>query len=203
VLHRASRPWLTGSCDLYDISDSTPIQGHPEDQQPQYDALTGPWTLDTFRDGWSMAVPTRWRQDEVEAFEHRGVLFYVDTEDGYDHWLSVTVFCGNPFLMGDVVLDAQDPAQIAAHGPHGANPTVESFDGPALYSAEFRGPDEATRFDYVAVEDDVILIHYRATNRFAQQMDGRVDELADRVAASVAPAGEATCPAIAAECRQR
>lgn len=203
VRHRAARPWLVGACDLYDVGDSTPIQGHPEGLRPTLDAWSGPWVIDDFRDTWGMAVPHRWRQDRVEAFEHRGVLFYVDTEDGYDHRLSVTVLCGNPFLVGDTALSADDPAQIADLGPHPDNPDEESFDGPALYSATYHGDTEAQRYDYVAVDDDILLVHYLATNRFARELPSTVGDIADAVAASVTHARAVTCPPNASACQRR
>lgn len=206
VEERAIRPWLTGSCDLYDVTEPGPIQGHPEGHRPTLDAWSGPWVVDDFRGAWGMAVPYRWRQDKVEAFEHRGVLFYVDTEQGYDHYLSVTVLCGNPYLMGgDVPLDADDPRQIAREGPHRGNgtPDFETFDGPALYTAAWYGPEVSQRYDYVAVEDDVILIHYLAENRFARELSGSLGRIADRIAGSVAPAGAVDCPANASDCLRR
>lgn len=206
VFERARRPWLVGACDLYDVPDPTPIQGHPENQRPSLDAWSGPWVIDDFRDAWGISVPYRWRQDKVEAFEHRGVLFYVDTEDGYDHWLRVTVFCGNPYLMGgDVALDADDPQQIADRGPHAGRgqPDYERLGGPALYTAAWFGESESQRYDYVAVDDDVILIHYAATNRFARNLSGSVGQIADEVAASVAPIAEVQCPPNASDCVRR
>ncbi len=206
VFERARRPWMVGACDLYHVPDPTPIQGHPENQRPSLDAWSGPWVIDDFRNAWGMAVPYRWRQDKVETFEHRGVLFYVDTEEGYDHKLSVTVLCGNPYLMGgDVALDADDPQQIADRGPHAGRgePDFERLGGPALYTAAWFGENESERYDYVAVEDDVILIHYLATNRFARDMPGSIGELADRVAASVDAVDQVQCPANASECLRR
>lgn len=204
VFHRATRPWLVGACDLYDVSDSTPIQGHPEGLRPSLDAWSGPWVIDDFRDTWGMAVPYRWRQDKVEAFEHRGVLFYVDTEDGYTHKLSVTVLCGNPFLVGgNTALSADDPQQIAERGLHPDNPDQETFDGPALYSATYLGDTQAQRYDYVAVDDDIILIHYLAENRFAREMSGEVADIADAVAASVDHVGAVACPPNASDCVRR
>lgn len=214
VLHRASRPWLEGACDLYDVTLPGPIQGHPEDQRPELDAASGPWIIDDFRDAWGMAVPARWRYDRVESLEHRGVLFYVDTYEGYDNYLSVTVFCGNPFLMGGgVVLDADDPSQIAREGLHSTMPApdVSRFDGPALYTAVWydepcppgyaaRSSVCAFRFDYVAVDDDVILVHYLAEDGFAHQMTGELGVIADRVAASVGHLGGVDCPASASAC---
>lgn len=214
VEHRASRPWLEGACDLYDVTLPGPIQGHPEDQRPSLDASTGPWIIDDFRDTWGLAVPARWRYDRVESFEHRGVLFYVDTENGYDNYLSVTVFCGNPFLMGSgEILDPDDPQQIADKGLHSTmpGPDVERFDGPALYTAAWydepcppgidtRSSVCAFRFDYVAVDDDVILIHYLAEDKFAREMPGTLGSIADRVAASVDHLGQVQCPASASAC---
>ena len=215
VLERASRPWLEGACDLYDVTLPGPIQGNPEDQRPSLDASTGPWIIDDFRDAWGIAVPARWRYDRVETLEHRGVLFYVDTSNGYDNYLSVTVFCGNPYLMGGgVVLDADDPQQIAAEGPHqgmpGA-PDVSTFDGPALYTAAWydmpcppgidtRSSVCAFRYDYLAVDDDVILVHYLAEDAFARSMPGELGSIADRVAASVDHLAQVDCPASASDC---
>lgn len=217
VEHRASRPWLEGACDLYDITRQDSIQGHPENQRPSLDAWSGPWIVDDFRDTWGLAVPWRWRYDRVESLEHRGVLFYVDTENGYENYLSVTVLCGNPYLMGNgQILDADDPQQIAAQGPpHGReDPDYESFSGPALYTVAFydepcpphlasRSRVCAERYDYVAVDDDVILIHYMAEDQYARDLPGSLGRIADRVAASVAPIAEVDCPANASECRRR
>ena len=214
VLHRASRPWLEGACDLYDVTLPGPIQGHPEDQRPSLDASTGPWIIDDFRDAWGLAVPARWRYDRVESLEHRGVLFYVDTSNGYDNYLSVTVFCGNPILMGNgEILDADDPRQIAEEGLHSSmpQPDMERFDGPALYTAAWydepcppgvdtRSSVCAFRFDYVAVDDDVILIHYLAEDQFAREMPGTLGSIADRVAASADHLGQVQCPASASAC---
>ena len=206
VLHRAARPHLVGACDLYDATDPSPIQGHPEGLRGTLNAWSGPWVVDNFRQSWGIAVPYRWRVDKVEAFEHRGVLFYVDTENGYDHWFSVTIFCGNPFLVGGgVALSPKDPQGIAARGPHSGlgEPEFERFGGPAIYTAAWFGDTESQRYDYVAVNDDVILIHYRGTNRFARDLPGSIGALADRVSASVGPAAAVQCPPNASQCLRR
>lgn len=206
VLHRAARPHLVGACDLYDATDPSPIQGHPEGLRGNLDAWSGPWVVDDFRQSWGIAVPYRWRVDKVETFEHRGVLFYVDTENGYDHWFSTTIFCGNPFLVGGgVALSPEDPQGIASRGPHTGlgKPDFERFGGPAIYTAAWYGDTESQRYDYVAVNDDVILIHYRGTNRFARDLPGSIGTLADRVSGSVGPAAAVQCPPNASQCLRR
>jgi putative cell wall-binding protein len=207
VAHRAKSPHARGVCDAYDATRPHLIQGHPEGLRAHLDAWSGPWTVDTFRGGWGMAVPSRWRSDKVTSFEHGGVLFYVDTEDGYSHWLRVTVFCGNPFLVaGERALDPDDPAMIAKHGPHSVlgPPDRERTSGPAIYSATwYHSPDHVRRYDYVAVADDVLLIHYDATNRFARDFDSRAARIADAIASTVSPAAQATCPSNASSCSRR
>lgn len=206
VEYRAARPEARGTCDLYDATDPRPIQGHPEGQRPSLDAYRGPWVVDDYRQTWGVAVPYRWRVDKIEDFEARGVLFYVDTESGYDHWFSVTVFCGNPFLVGGGrALDPSDPRGIAATGPHRGlgTPDQETFSGPALYTAVYREPDRVRRYDYVAVDDDVILFHFDATNRFAHEFDQRATHIADAVSGSVGRLDEVQCPPHASDCLRR
>lgn len=222
VADHAARPYeepppTGGSCDRYDATAPGVIQGHPEDQRPSLDAWSGPWMIDHFRDTWELAVPFRWRFDVVDTVGHGGVLFYEDSEaqgtNRYAHRYALTVFCGNPFLVGGgQALDPRDPAQIRAAGPHGprGQPTVEHLDTPtALYSAQWRNlgnanpaDDYVARYDYVAVDADVIMLVYELHNRFARDIDGRSGQIADAITASVSPAGSAPCPANADHCRR-
>lgn len=131
----------------------------------------------------------------------------------YAHRYSLTVFCGNPFVVaGGRPLDPREPAQIRDHGPHAprGRPDVERMDtSGALYSAEWRtlgnanpADDVVVRYDYVAVRADVILLVFEARNRFARDVDGRTGHIADAVTASVSPAGHAPCPPKADHCRR-
>ncbi|MEX0659466.1 MAG: cell wall-binding repeat-containing protein [Egibacteraceae bacterium] len=214
--HEEPRP-TGGACDRYDATAPGVIQGHPEDQRPSLDAWSGPWMIDHFRDTWELAVPYRWRFDLVNTVGHGGVLFYEDSEaeggNPYAHRHALTVFCGNPFLVGGgQALDPRDPAQIRAHGPHGprGQPTIEQLDtGTALYSAQWRNlghanptDDYVVQYDYVAVDADVIMLVYEAHNRFARDIDGRTGDINDAITGSISRAGQAPCPPNADHCRR-
>ncbi len=49
----------------------------------------------------------------------------------------------------------------------------------------------------------MILVHYLAENQYARDLPGRVGDIADRIAGSVAAIDGVTCPPNAASCLRR